>query len=131
MKEVNVVAALFFREGRFFIARRPENKARGLLWEFVGGKTEPGETDADALARECREELDAEVRVGELYMSLRHEYPDLTVRLSVYRAEFLTPPRMCEHCGFAWILPEEIGQYPFCPADREVLEKIVSEKTVE
>ncbi|MBP1558431.1 MAG: NUDIX domain-containing protein, partial [Oscillospiraceae bacterium] len=77
-----VVAALIWRQDRFLICQRPAHKARGLLWEFVGGKVEPGETKEEALARECREELDADVRAGEVFMQLVHEYPDLTVELT-------------------------------------------------
>ena len=109
------------REGRFFIARRPAHKARGLLWEFVGGKVEPGESGEEALRRECREELGAEIAVGRVYTALEHVYPDLTIRLTLYLARFLTEPSALEHCALAWILPEEIQNYDFCPADADIL----------
>ena len=82
----DVAAALIWQGDRFLICRRPAHKARGLLWEFVGGKVEPGETKAEALVRECREELDITVDVGDVYMELVHEYPDLTVRLTLFNA---------------------------------------------
>ena len=77
-----VVAALIWDGDRFLICQRPAHKARGLLWEFVGGKVEPGETKEDALIRECREELDITLSVGDVFMEVTHEYPDLTVHLT-------------------------------------------------
>ena len=122
---VEVVAALICREGRFFIAQRPPHKKRGLLWEFVGGKVEPGETKKEALVRECREELGVEVSVGEEYFSLVHTYPDLTVHLTLFYATIPEgEPQRLEHERFSWITPEEISLYEFCPADQTILEKI-------
>ena len=70
-----VVAALLWKGERFMICQRPANKARGLLWEFVGGKVEPGESMEAALVRECREELGVTVRPGQVYMQVLHQYP--------------------------------------------------------
>ena len=124
-KAVQVVAALIWREGRFMICQRPKHKARGLLWEFVGGKTEPRETREQALVRECREELDIEISVGELFMELDHDYPDLYVHLSLYNACIKKgEPRLLEHNDLRWIKPSEIPDYQFCPADKEILERI-------
>lgn len=124
----DVVAALIFDEAhRFLICRRPPHKMRGMLWEFVGGKAEAGETLSDALIRECREELDITVDVGEEFLQLIHEYPDLTIRLTVFLCKIAEgTPKLLEHVGMKWITPGEIPEYEFCPADREVLEKIVS-----
>ena len=120
-----VVAALIFENGRFFVGKRPPHKARALLYEFVGGKVEPGETKEEALARECREELGCEVCADSLYTDVIHEYPDLTVHLSVYLAHFVSgEPQLLEHVEFRWILPEEIAPEEFCPADKIILEKI-------
>ena len=92
-----VVAALIWEGERFLICQRPAHKARGLLWEFVGGKVEPGETPEQALARECREELDVTVSVGEPFMDVVHAYPDLTVHLTLFHAALAgggsPPPR--------------------------------------
>lgn len=124
----DVVAALIWDGDRFLACQRPAHKARGLLWEFVGGKVEPGETHAQALIRECREELDIQVRVGELFMELIHEYPDLTVRLSLYHAEIEDGiPKKLEHHDLRWLLPSEIDRYSFCPADVEILNRIKEE----
>lgn len=123
-----VVAALICREGRFLICRRPAHKARGLLWEFVGGKVEPGETKAQALARECREELAVEVDVGAPFMEVTHAYPDITVHLTLLWAQIRSGDvRLLEHCDMRWITPDEIGQFAFCPADEEILRRIERE----
>jgi 8-oxo-dGTP diphosphatase len=120
-----VAAALIWEGERFLICQRPAHKARGLLWEFPGGKLEPGETPEAALIRECREELDVELSVGALYMELTHVYPDLTVRLLLYRAGLKAGrPRLLEHAALRWITPREIPAYDFCPADTAILEKL-------
>lgn len=120
-----VVAALIWQGERFLACQRPPHKARGLLWEFVGGKVEPGETKEQALIRECREELDVTVRVGGVFMELVHEYPDLTVHLTLFHAGIAEgTPRLLEHQALRWITIEEIGQYPFCPADQAILNRL-------
>ena len=120
-----VVAALIWQGETFMICQRPAHKARGLLWEFVGGKVEPGETKQQALIRECREELAVTVSVGEVFMDVVHEYPDLTVHLTLFHATIAEgEPQMLEHNDIRWITPREIPQYAFCPADVEILEEI-------
>ncbi|MDY3286287.1 MAG: (deoxy)nucleoside triphosphate pyrophosphohydrolase [Eubacteriales bacterium] len=122
---VEVVAALIRDGSRFLICQRPAHKARGLLWEFVGGKVEPGETKEAALVRECREELGITLEVGEVFAEVLHEYPDITVRLTLFSARIREgTPQKLEHNDLRWITPEEIPQYPFCPADTEILEKL-------
>ena len=118
-----VVAALIYRGDRFLVCRRPAHKARGNLWEFVGGKVELGETCAQALIRECREELAIEVEVGELVTQLIHKYPDLTVRLSLYQASIVSG-EICllEHSAHSWVTVAEAEKMPLCPADVEILE---------
>ena len=117
-----VVAALVWDGDRFMICQRPEHKARGLLWEFVGGKVEPGETKEEALVRECREELDITLRVGEVFTEVVHEYPDITVHLTLFHAAIAEGvPRLLEHRDLRWITTAEIPQYAFCPADEEIL----------
>ena len=124
-----VVAPLIWRQDRFLICQRPPHKARRLLWEFVGRKGAPGETKEEALARECREELDATVRAGEVYMQLVHEYPDLTVELTLFHATMEGEPRLLEHNDLRWITVEEIDNYDFCPADTEILAALKQKKT--
>ena len=117
-----VSAALIWRDGRFLACRRPPEKARGGLWEFVGGKVEPGETGEETLVRECREELGIGVEVRGIFMSLIHRYPDLTVWLTLYNARIIQgEPRLLEHTELAWVAPGEIGNYEFCPADEGIL----------
>lgn len=124
-KQTEVVAALIWNGDRFMICQRPAHKARGLLWEFVGGKVEPGETKQAALVRECREELGVTVSVGEPYMDVVHDYPDLLVHLTLFSARIAEgTPRLLEHNDLRWITPAEIPEYNFCPADVEILDKI-------
>ena len=128
MNVTEVAAALIWGNGRFMICRRPAHKARGLLWEFVGGKVEPGETKQQALVRECMEELAVKVTVGDVFMELVHEYPDITVRLTLFNAAIAEgEPQLLEHCDIKWITPAEIGKYDFCPADEEILKKIIND----
>ena len=121
-----VVAALIWRDGKFMICQRPAHKARGLLWEFVGGKVEAGESKEQALIRECREELDVLISVGEIFMDVTHKYPDLTVHLTLFHATVAQgEPKKLEHNDIKWIAPSEIPNYDFCPADVEILAKII------
>ena len=120
-----VVAALIWNNDKFMICQRPAHKARGLLWEFVGGKVEPGETKEEALIRECREELAVTLSVGDIFMDVIHEYPDLTVHLSLFNAVIAEgEPLKLEHEDIQWIAPSEISNYEFCPADKEILARI-------
>ena len=120
-----VVAALIWDENRFMICQRPAHKARGLLWEFVGGKVEPGETMKEALVRECREELDISVDCGEIYLQVLHEYPDISIRLTLFHCTIASgTPKLLEHEDLAWISPAQISDYEFCPADKDILDKI-------
>ncbi len=124
-KAVEVVAALIWRGDRFLACQRPAHKARGLLWEFVGGKVEPGESKEEALVRECREELGVTVRVGEVFTELTHVYPDLTVRLTLFHAAIPEgEPQKLEHNDLRWITVGEMDDYPFCPADETILRKL-------
>lgn len=121
-----VVAALIWNHGRFLICQRPAHKARGLLWEFVGGKVEAKESKKEALIRECREELDVTIRVGEVFMDVIHHYPDLLVHLTLFHAEIcMGTPKLLEHNAIEWITPEQISDFDFCPADEAILARII------
>lgn len=123
---IEVVAALICEGDKFMICQRPAHKARGLLWEFVGGKVEPGETKEQALIRECREELAVTLSVGDVFMDVVHEYPDITVHLTLFNATIAEGvPQKLEHNDIRWIAPSEISNYTFCPADEEILKKII------
>ena len=120
-----VVAALIWDENRFLACQRSAHKARALLWEFVGGRVEPGETKEKALIRECREELAVTVSVQDVFMEVDHVYPDLTVHLTLFNASIAEGvPQKIEHNDLRWITVEEIDQYTFCPADEEILRRL-------
>lgn len=124
-----VVAALIWDNDKFMICQRPAHKTRGLLWEFVGGKVEAGETKEAALIRECQEELAVTLSVGDVFMEVVHEYPDITVQLTLFNAVIAEGvPQKLEHNDICWITPAEILQYDFCPADVEILDKIMELK---
>lgn len=123
-----VVAALIWREERFMICRRPAHKARGMLWEFPGGKVEAGESREQALVRECKEELAVTVAVGDVFMELTHHYPDITVHLTLFHSLLAEgEPQKLEHSEIRWITPAEIPEYDFCPADKDILKKLQNE----
>ena len=120
-----VVAALIWDGDKFMICQRPAHKARGLLWEFVGGKVEPGETKEQALIRECQEELAVTLEVGDVFMDVVHEYPDLTVHLTLFHARIAEGvPQKLERNDIRWITVDEIDGYAFCPADEEILRRL-------
>lgn len=119
---VEVVAALIWDKEKFMICQRPAHKARALLWEFVGGKVETGETKEQALIRECQEELAITISVDDVFMDVVHEYPDITVHLTLFNASIAEGiPHTLEHNDIRWITVEEIDHYSFCPADTEIL----------
>ena len=125
---IEVAAALIWNDNKFLICQRPAHKARGLLWEYVGGKVEPGETKEEALIRECREELDVVISVGDKFFDVVYEYPDVTVHLTLFYAKIINGEiRLLEHNAAAWITPDEINNYAFCPADKEINERIAAE----
>ena len=120
-----VVAALIRDTDRVLICQRPAHKARGMLWEFVGGKVETGESREEALIRECREELAITISVGDIFTEVTHTYPDLTIHLTVFNAEITAGvPRKLEHNDLRWITADELDRYAFCPADQSIVEKL-------
>lgn len=125
---VQVVAALIRQGDKFMIFQRPETKTRAFQWEFVGGKAEEGETLEEALIRECREEIGVTVKVGDIFAEVDHEYPDITIHLTLFNAEIAEGiPQKLEHNDIRCITPDEISKYNFCPADDEILKKIIAE----
>ena len=122
---VQVAAALIWKDNKFMICQRPAHKTNALLWEFVGGKAETGESIEDALIRECREELDVKVKVNDVFYEVDHTYPDITIHLTLFNAEIVEgEPKMLEHADIKWILPAEIDNFDFCAADKDILKKI-------
>ena len=128
-REVRVVAALIeTAPGRYLVQQRLPGKSRALLWEFPGGKVEPGESDAGALVREAREELGVVLEVGEERFSVRHAYEDLTVDLHLYTARIVegTPAPLGAH-ALRSATPEEMLSMPFCEADLPLLRALASD----
>lgn len=120
-----VVAALIVDGNKFLICKRPYTKARGGLWEFVGGKVEKGEALTKALIRECYEELKIEIEPQGLFYSLTHNYDDIDIELYLFKATITGGTlTLTEHIDARWIGANEIKDYEFCPADYEILDKI-------
>jgi len=120
-----VVAALIWDKDKFMICQRSASKARGLLWEFVGGKVEPGESKVQALVRECREELAITVAPDDIFTEVDHVYPDITIHLTLFNCTIAEGvPQLLEHNDLRWITTDEISQYELCPADTEILQLI-------
>lgn len=127
---IEVVAALIWDNDKFLICQRPANKARPLLWEFVGGKVEPDETPEQALVRECKEELAITLVVKDIFIDLVHTYPDITVHLTLYNAEITEgTPQLLEHNDIRWISVDDIPNFEFCPADEEILARLRSNQS--
>lgn len=122
-----VVAALIWDDPdkagkRFLICQRPPGKRRALLWEFVGGKVEPGETFEEALVRECKEEIGVTVRPLSVFYDVYHHYSDIDVHLTLYESVIDSGTiTKIEHNDIKWITPDEIELYSFCPADEDIL----------
>ena len=124
-----VAAALIWSGDKFMICQRPPHKARGLLWEFVGGKKEAGETLEQTLIRECKEEIAVTVKVNDIFAELVHEYPDITIKLTLFNAEIAEgQPQKLEHVDIKWITVDEIDNFDFCPADEDILKMLKERK---
>lgn len=123
MKRLHVAAAVIRgADGRVLIARRPEHKHQGGLWEFPGGKVEAGEAVEVALARELHEELGIDVIVSRPLIQVRHDYPDLAVLLDVHEVgAFTGEPHGREGQPLAWVAPRELPDYEFPEANRPIV----------
>ena len=122
---MEVVAALIRRGDTFLACQRPAGKDRGLQWEFTGGKVERGETKAQALSREWREELGVELLVEDEVTDVTYHYPDVTVHLTLLAASIASgTPQKLEHADIRWMTLAEAKEKPFCPADRIFLERL-------
>ncbi len=122
---VEVAAGLIFRTGKLLITQRRPQDHLGGLWEFPGGKREPGETFEQCLRRELREELGIDVEVGELVETITHSYSEKTVHLRFFRCALLNHEPQTIGCqAVAWIGSEELAQYDFPAADARLLHKL-------
>lgn len=125
---VEVSAGLIFREGRLLIAQRHADSHLGGLWEFPGGKREPGETFEQALARELHEELGVRVEVGDLVEEVTHSYPAKTVRLRFYVCRLLEGEPSAIGCNdLRWISRKQLSAFPFPEADAHLLKQLSAE----
>ena len=122
---VEVVGAIIKDGDRYLVGQRAANKAQGGLWEFMGGKIEPGETPEQALARECREELALEIENEHIIDSVVHEYPEKTIRLTLISClpKSGSNPKALEHQQIRWVTRAEMDIMDFAPADRELIRK--------
>jgi len=123
-RSIRVVAAVIQRDGKYLITQRRENASLPLLWEFPGGRVEPGETDAQALQREFTERLGAAVDVGKPVAFRRHDYEGYTVELVLYEATLVSDDALetVRVKDFRWVEVDEFSQYPFPPADTGTLD---------
>jgi 8-oxo-dGTP diphosphatase len=127
---IDVVGAIIKDGDRYLVGQRAANKAQGGLWEFMGGKIEPGETPEQALARECREELALEIEDEHIIDSVVHEYPEKTIRLTLISCSPKSGsiPKALEHQQIRWVTRAEMDIMDFAPADRELIQKQFSKK---
>lgn len=125
MKTLEVTAAIIRQNGKVLICQRPADKNCGLLWEFPGGKIEAGETGEQCIVRECQEELGITLNVERELTDITYEYPDRIVHLHFYLCHVAAGvPEKKEHNALAWIAPDEVDQYEFCPADKAMISKL-------
>ena len=125
-RKIRVVGAMIEKDGRYLITQRPPKSSLPLLWEFPGGRVEPGETDEEALARELREEMAIEVEVGERVIHVEHAYEGYDVDFCVYRCRLRSASiqhlRVHDH---RWVRPDELDAYEFPPADEKSIAKLL------
>jgi mutator protein MutT len=127
MTIIDVAAGLVFRRSELLITQRYAEAHLGGLWEFPGGKREPGETFQECLVRELLEELGIVVSIGQLIESLVHAYPEKTVQLNFYRCELMRgEPQPLGCANFRWIGVDQLKDFPFPPADERLLERLRS-----
>jgi len=120
---IEVVGGIIRRDGKYLLGRRPLGKSQGGLWEFIGGKIEPGETPEQALARECREEIALDIVNEKIRTSVTHTYPEKTIHLTLIDCEPApgAEPSALEHAELGWFMPEEMKSLEFCAADYELV----------
>ncbi len=125
MKKI-VAGAIIVRDKKIYICQRPADKKPPLLWEFPGGKQEPGETLPECLKRELSEELNVKAEIGAPFMVSSFDYEFGTIELHTYFATLDggQMPVSNEHKNTAWVCPEELPDYPFCPADIPIVNKL-------
>jgi 8-oxo-dGTP diphosphatase len=125
-RKIRVVGAMIEKDGRYLITQRSPSATLPLLWEFPGGRVEAGESDPEALARELREEMGIEVQVGDRAIHVEHAYEEYDIDFCVYRCRLVAGPiRNVRVYAHRWVLPEELDQYEFPPADEKSIAKLL------
>ncbi|MBI3401662.1 MAG: (deoxy)nucleoside triphosphate pyrophosphohydrolase [Acidobacteria bacterium] len=125
MTLVIVTAAVIERDGRFFVTRRQPGVHLEGSWEFPGGKCDPDETLAACLARELREELDVDARIGDEVFTITHTYPDRHVELHFFACELLGEPKPQQGQAMLWVRRQDLATLEFPPADKELIERLM------
>jgi len=126
-KSIEVSAALIFHRGQLLITQRRREDHLGGLWEFPGGKREPGETFEQCLVREIREELGVEIAVGELFEEIAHDYPEKSVHLKFFTCRLLSgEPQPLDCAAVKWVAKTELAGFEFPAADARLLQKLKS-----
>jgi len=129
-RKIRVVAAQIERDGRYMITQRKPTSSLPLLWEFPGGRVEPGESDEEALARELREEMEIDVEVLEASVRVTHEYEAYVIDFHVYRCALVTPEEQIKLIGvhaYRFVKPQELDEYEFPGADQATLDALLTE----
>lgn len=123
---IRVVAAAIEKDGAYLITQRRATAVLPLLWEFPGGKVEPGESDPEALAREIRTRLDVGVEVGPMLSAVRKEYDSYIVDLHLYSCSIREgEPRAAAVNAFLWVTTKEFDSIRFTPADQESMDRLL------
>lgn len=125
-RNITVVGAMIERDGKYLITQRKPTATLPLLWEFPGGRVEMGESDAEALARELREEMHIDVEVDGLAMHLQHSYPDYDIDFRVYRCRLTAGEiRHIKVHDHRWVAVEDLDEYEFPSADQKTFEQLL------
>ena len=129
---IQVAAALIVHEGRYLITRRKADAHLGGLWEFPGGKREPGESLEDCLRRELREELGIEITPPALFLVIHHEYPEKAVELNFFTCAIASDtPRLLGCADLRWVAPDELPELSMPPADQPLVDTLRGERREE
>ena len=124
MKTVEVVAAIIIKDGRVFATQRGYGEFKDG-WEFSGGKIEPGESRKEALVREIKEELDADIRIGSLLETVEYDYPAFHLTMHCFFCELISEDIVLkEHEDARWLSEKELGTVDWLPADVGLIDKI-------
>ena len=126
MKTINVVAAIIIKDQKIFATQRGYGECKNG-WEFPGGKIESGESPEHALEREIREELDAKIRVGELFDTIEYDYPNFHLSMKCFLCSLISDQlTLREHEAAKWLTKENLSSVEWLPADITIIDKLKS-----